>query len=88
MGLFAHWDCVIETRQLFPGDTFLLYTDGATEAFNQSGDEFGEQRLLETLQQHSELSSKELVSAITGQVRLFSPHEQADDITVIVAKCT
>jgi serine phosphatase RsbU (regulator of sigma subunit)/catechol 2,3-dioxygenase-like lactoylglutathione lyase family enzyme len=88
MGLFAHWDCVIEARQLFPGDIFLLYTDGATEACSQSGDEFGEQRLLETLQRHSELSSEELVSAITGQLRQFSPHEQADDITVIVAKCT
>ena len=88
MGLFAHWDCVIEARQLSPGDTFLLYTDGATEAISQSGDEFGEQRLLETLQQHRELPSEELVSAITGQVREFSPHEQADDITVIVAKCT
>jgi len=88
MGLFAHWDCVIEARQLFPGDIFLLYTDGVTEACSQSGDEFGEQRLLETLQRHSELSSEELVSAITGQLRQFSPHEQADDITVIVAKCT
>jgi len=57
MGLFAQWHCVIESRQLFPGDTLLLYTDGATEARSQSGDEFGEQRLLETLQQHSGLSS-------------------------------
>jgi serine phosphatase RsbU (regulator of sigma subunit) len=57
MGLFAQWHCVIEARQLFPGDTLLLYTDGATEARSQSGDEFGEQRLLETLQQHSGLSS-------------------------------
>jgi serine phosphatase RsbU (regulator of sigma subunit) len=87
MGLFEHWDCVIEERQLFPGDTFLLYTDGATEAVNQSGEEFGEQRLLEAVQQHMEFSSEELLSAITGQVRQHSPHEQTDDITVIVAKC-
>lgn len=87
MGLFDHWDCMIEERQLFPGDTFLLYTDGVTEAVNQSGEEFGEQRLLEAVQQHMEFSSEELLSAITGQVRQHSPHEQTDDITVIVAKC-
>jgi serine phosphatase RsbU (regulator of sigma subunit) len=46
IGLFEQWDCVIEERQLFPGDTLLLYTDGATEAFNQAEEEFGEQRSL------------------------------------------
>ncbi len=88
LGLFEHWDCAIEERQLFPGDTLLLYTDGVTEAFSQSGEEFGEQRLLEALQRHSEFSSEDLLLAITDQVHQFSPHEQADDITVIVAKCT
>lgn len=88
MGLFAQWDCVIEERQLFPGDTLLLYTDGATEAVNQSEEEFGEQRLLQALDQHNEFSSEEMLSAITVQVGQHSPHEQADDITVIVAKCT
>ena len=88
MGLFEEWDCTIEERQLFPGDTLVLYTDGATESFNHAGEEFGERRLLEALRQHRELSSQELLAAVTDQVRRFSPHEQADDITFIVAKCT
>src|SRR6516225_1664071 len=87
MGLFEEWDCTIEERQLFPGDTLVLYTDGATESFNHAGEEFGERRLLEALRQHRELSSQELLAAVTDQVRRFSPHEQADDITLIVAKC-
>jgi serine phosphatase RsbU (regulator of sigma subunit) len=87
MGLFEEWDCAIEERQLFPGDTLVLYTDGATESFNHAGEEFGEERLVEALRRHRELFSQDLLAAITDQVRQFSPHEQVDDITLIVAKC-
>ena len=79
---------MIEERELAAGDTILLYTDGVTEALNGEGDEFGEQRLLEAARQHSQLSPPESLLAIADQVRRFSPHEQADDITLIVAKCT
>jgi serine phosphatase RsbU (regulator of sigma subunit)/catechol 2,3-dioxygenase-like lactoylglutathione lyase family enzyme len=88
MGLFEQWDCAIEERQLCPGDTLVFYTDGVTESSNHAGEEFGEERLLEILKQHRDLSSQELLAAVTGQVRQFNPYEQADDITVIVAKCT
>jgi serine phosphatase RsbU (regulator of sigma subunit) len=87
LGLFERWDCAIEESQLYPGDVLVLYTDGATESSNLAGEEFGEERLLEALKQNRELSSQELVAAVTGQVRQFSPHEQSDDITLIVAKC-
>src|SRR5262244_2666953 len=88
MGLFERWDCAIEERQLYPGDTLVLYTDGATESSNHAGEELGEERLLEALKPHRELSSQELLAEVTSQVRQFSPYEQADDITFIVAKCT
>ena len=65
-----------------------MYTDGVTEALSQSGEEFGDKRLLETLRQHSKLSTEELLSAVARDIREFSPGDQADDITVIVAKCT
>jgi len=88
LGLFEKWDCVIEQRQLYPGDTLLLYTDGATESSNNAGEEFGEERLLEALKQHRDRSSQDLLAAVTGEVRQFTPCEQADDLTLIVAKCT
>src|SRR5215831_5575026 len=88
MGLFERWDCAIEERQLYPGDTIVVYTDGATESSNLAGEEFGEERLLEALKQYRELSSQDLLTAVTGRVRQFSPYEQADDITLIVARCT
>ena len=88
LGAFKDWDCELAESHLCPGDTLVLYTDGITESFNPAGDEFGERRLLEALQRNRHCSCHELCSAIVDEVRRFSPHEQHDDITLIVAKCT
>jgi serine phosphatase RsbU (regulator of sigma subunit)/predicted enzyme related to lactoylglutathione lyase len=87
LGLFPKWDCAIDEVQLFSGDTIVLFTDGVTEACNHAGEEFGEERLIEALQRHRGLSSKETLNAVVEEVRRFCPHEQPDDITLIVAKC-
>jgi serine phosphatase RsbU (regulator of sigma subunit) len=87
VGLFEKWDCALEERELAPGDAVLLYTDGVTEALNGEGEEFGEQRVLEATRQHRRLSLPELLEAVADQARRFSSHEQADDITLIVAEC-
>jgi len=88
IGLFERWDCATDERQLCPGDTLVLYTDGATESSNLEGEEFGEERLLKAVKQNRELNSPQLLAAVIGQLRQFSPYEQADDITLMVAKCT
>ena len=87
LGLFKEWDCTIGERRLFAGDTLALYTDGITESFNDAEEEYGEQRLIEALQRHSKLSSQALLGSVVDDVRQFSPHEQHDDVTLIVAKC-
>ena len=87
LGLFKAWDCCIDERLLFPGDTLALYTDGVTEAFDEAEEEFGDQRLLEALRRHSEQSPRAMVASIVDEVRRFSPHDQYDDITLIVARC-
>jgi serine phosphatase RsbU (regulator of sigma subunit) len=87
LGLFKQWNCGVEERELFPGDTLALYTDGLTEAFNGEGEEFGEERLIEALRRRRELPSQALLASLVDDVRRFSPHEQHDDITVVVARC-
>ncbi|HMK22897.1 MAG TPA: SpoIIE family protein phosphatase [Terriglobales bacterium] len=87
LGLFADWTCTIEERQLDPGDTLVLYTDGVTEAFNKRGEEYGERRLVKALAQNRELSPKALLAEIVQEVQQFSSPEQHDDITLIVARC-
>ena len=86
LGIFKNWDCEIGERQLRPGDSLALYTDGITESCNSGDEEFGELRLIEALQRHRESSSQAALASIVDEVRCFSPHEQRDDITLIIAK--
>ena len=87
LGVFKEWDCTVEECGLFPGDTLVLYTDGVTESFSESGEEFGEPRLIEALRRNCELTARGLLEALVDEVRRFNPNEQHDDITVIVGKC-
>ena len=86
MGLFETWECKIAEAKLGPGDTLVLYTDGVTEASNAEQEEFGQMRLLETLQRHSRLGVEELMKAVLEAVQRFSGGKQEDDITLIVAR--
>jgi serine phosphatase RsbU (regulator of sigma subunit) len=86
LGLFKEWDCSLGAVQLRPGDTLALYTDGVTESFNDAGEEFGEERLIEAIGRGPESSSQDLLAAIVDDVQRFSPDQQRDDITLIVAR--
>jgi serine phosphatase RsbU (regulator of sigma subunit) len=87
LGIFKDWDCSTGERQVFPGDLLALYTDGITESFDNAGEEFGEERLVEALRRHRGLSPQAVLASVVEEVRQFSPHEQHDDITLIVAMC-
>src|SRR5215469_16038109 len=86
VGAFKNWDCEISEIQFSTGDIFALYTDGITESFNEAGDEFGEERLAAALCRHRALSPNHLLAAVVDEVHKFSPREQHDDITLIIAK--
>ncbi len=86
LGIFKEWDCEIGECQLRTGDTLALYTDGITESYNSADEQFGEQRLIEALQRHRGSSSQAALASIVDEVQRFSPHEQHDDITLIIAK--
>ncbi len=87
LGLFSTWECRTSELGLSPGDLLAIYTDGITEAVDGKDEEFGEARLVESLHTHRELATRDLVDAIYDDVRRFSPSEQRDDMTLIVAKC-
>lgn len=87
LGLFAEWECEAGECRLRRGDLLALYTDGITEAENEQAEQFGEARLAEALGARRHLPPGDLVSSVTEEVRRFSPKEQQDDITLIVARC-
>ena len=87
LGLFKEWTSPVVECQLQPGDILALYTDGVTESCNEMQEEFGDERLAESLRRHREQAAQSIVAAIVADVQRFSPEEQHDDITLIVAKC-
>jgi serine phosphatase RsbU (regulator of sigma subunit)/catechol 2,3-dioxygenase-like lactoylglutathione lyase family enzyme len=87
LGIFRKWECDVGGCQLKSGDMLALYTDGITESFDAAGDEFGESRLVDSLRRHREPSPRVALNTIVDEVLHFSPQEQHDDITLILAKC-
>ncbi len=86
LGIFKTWECTVGESSLRRGDLLALYTDGVTECMNHAFEEFGEDRLVESLRRHRHQSPGALLTSIVSDVRCFGPHEQHDDITLIVAK--
>ncbi len=86
LGVFKEWDCTIGECQLRAGDTLALYTDGITESYDAQDEEFGERRLIEALRRNCGPSPQCLMDSIVAEVQKFSPQEQHDDITLIIAK--
>jgi serine phosphatase RsbU (regulator of sigma subunit) len=89
LGLYPHWHCAIQECKLAPGDTFVLYSDGVIEATAfDTGEEFGEDRLIAAIERYRDQPASALLASITGEVQQFCPTHQFDDVTLIVAKCS
>ena len=74
---------VVKTR-MAPRDTLVLYTDGVSEAENESGDEYGVERLRTFLAGRCVRCPTDLVKACKQQVAAFrGSRERADDETLL-----
>ncbi len=86
LGLFGSWTCEMSETQLCPGDTLLLYTDGVTESPNEADEEFGEQRLIDAVLGRQADAPQAAITGVVEELRQFSPREQFDDVTLILAR--
>ncbi|MDO4400904.1 MAG: SpoIIE family protein phosphatase [Coriobacteriia bacterium] len=67
-----------------PGDQFLLYSDGVTEAMDVNGGLYGEDRLEALVNEGLALHPRMLVEAVRNDVaRHAEGAEQSDDITIL-----
>jgi sigma-B regulation protein RsbU (phosphoserine phosphatase) len=72
---------------LAPGDVLLIFSDGISEAENESGEEYGEEKLAQFAVEHRTLSADELRDAIFAEVDTWSgARERGDDQTLVIVK--
>jgi sigma-B regulation protein RsbU (phosphoserine phosphatase) len=84
LGVFPHQAFSTGSAQLAPGDRVLFFTDGVTEAGDHAGEEFGEARLLNLLQEHRAAAALALQEKILTAVGEFSRGHWQDDATLLV----
>lgn len=72
---------------LNPGDFFIIYSDGITEAMNLQEEEFGEERLIKAVQDSQDSPPKDLINKILNVVSTHvGKAPQMDDMTLVVVK--
>lgn len=85
VGLMEGAEFALETLRLGPGDRVVIYSDGVTEAQNQTREFFGKKRLNEIIEAHAGESCSAIHEAIQEGVTAFTEGApQSDDITVVV----
>ena len=76
-----------ETLQLEKGDALVMFTDGVTEAMNESKEEFGTARLAETLEDVAMHNCQQIIDTVKADIATFvGEAEQSDDITLLAIK--
>lgn len=86
IGVFPDHAYELQEIELRRGDCVTLFTDGVTEALDESGEEFGEARLQELLMSGAALSAAELREKIIAAVTEFGNGNFGDDVTLMVLK--
>ncbi|HYM22366.1 MAG TPA: GAF domain-containing SpoIIE family protein phosphatase [Vicinamibacterales bacterium] len=77
------------TVDLAAGDVFIFFSDGASEANDALGREFGSERLLAIARDTCEKTAREIVDAVFAAVQDFRGDTPAnDDTTVVVVRIT
>lgn len=87
VGLFEDCPYMQRTVDVKPGSLLVAFSDGLTEPENVYGEEFGVRRLKEEILRQRDASPQQLAESLIAAAEQWagSP-EQADDITVVVAR--
>ena len=85
LGAFPFWSAETGRVKMDEGDRLLVYSDGAVEAQSSSGEEFGEDRLLELFQNTAHLAPQEALPEIEAEIQKHSGVSLFDDCTLFMA---
>jgi PAS domain S-box-containing protein len=85
VGAFANLEWASRPLSLQPGDLFVAYTDGITEA-RRDGELFGPQRLAEVVAAARQRPIEEVADRIIAAVQDFAGHEPNDDLALMAMR--
>ncbi|HSL77804.1 MAG TPA: PP2C family protein-serine/threonine phosphatase [Candidatus Limnocylindrales bacterium] len=84
LGMSSPLDLPEIELDLAPGDRLLLYTDGVTDAMTSTGERFGKDRMLATIDGSRGGSAHDIVRALSSAVSGFCEGVvPADDVTIV-----
>jgi serine phosphatase RsbU (regulator of sigma subunit) len=87
LGLFEQAAYEEEALTLAPGDVIVAFSDGVSEALNEAGDEYSDDRLLAAVIANQRRTPQELLDALLADVRRFTGTATAsDDVTMVVVR--
>ena len=84
LGAFPHLEYAQGEIQLREGDRLLLFTDGLSEAVDESNEQFGDERLIELLREHRHRTPEELKEILFDAVADFCGHNFRDDAALMI----
>jgi sigma-B regulation protein RsbU (phosphoserine phosphatase) len=87
LGLFCDSQYTVTESRLDPGDSLVLYSDGITEAQDPEGNTYEEERLIHSLQGHSERDAGAMADAVLRDVARFrDTRSRQDDMTLLIVR--
>jgi serine phosphatase RsbU (regulator of sigma subunit) len=87
LGMFERANYEEEEAMLAPGDTLVVFSDGLSEAANALDEEYGEDRLMESVAAERRLEPDALLELLLSRVRVFvGDCAQGDDMTALVVR--
>jgi len=87
VGLFPSAPYQEAQLTLRPGDVMVAFTDGISEAMNDTEEEWDEERLIETIRTCNSRSAADMINSILEQVDSFTAGaRQHDDMTLVVMR--
>jgi len=87
VGLLENFPYQQDSILLAPGDVFIAFTDGISEAMNSADEEWGEAQLIETVEHCAALCPSEMITRIMQAADAFvAGAKQHDDMTLVVLR--
>jgi sigma-B regulation protein RsbU (phosphoserine phosphatase) len=87
VGLLESFPYQQDSLIVAPGDILVLFTDGISEAMNNSDEEWGEPQLLEAIEACDGLAPSEIITRVMQAADRFAAGaKQHDDMTLVVLR--